>query len=333
MMKRAAAVFSAVIAMSSAARADDEEESDESADEGEKDEKAGKAGKADKAEKASKEDAGDKSESEAEDKSGEAEEQPAAEATAKAAGRMTLPGGKFYINGVIETNLASGAAGKPISIAPDLWYGAGDKLTLGLVHSGRGATGFLTGIINGICVNGGSGGGVCASGLGKIYTTAGAEARIAITEGGFALALPIGLYATAFKPEIVLSAKIGLIGRYQAGSVAIELQPTLFAGLTQRKIDMAGVKVSNNEERFGLPVTLFFKLSPAFALAAQTGITMVVAHAKDTYPVPAAIGLAWWASPRLSVDFAFGLGAVVDANSMTKAFDSRNLTVGVGYGM
>lgn len=323
MMKRAAAVFSAVIAMSPAVRADDEEEGTE--EEAEKSEKAEKKG-----DKASKDDAG---EAEGEDKSGDGEEEASVEATAKPSGRMTLPGGKFYINGVIETNLASGAAGKPISIAPDLWYGAGDKLTLGLVHSGRGATGFLTGIINGICVNGGSGGGVCASGLGKIYTTAGAEARIALTEGGFALALPIGLYASAFKPEIVLSAKIGLIGRWQSDSVAIELQPSLFAGLTQRKVDMAGVKVSNNEERFGLPVTLFFKLSPQFALAAQTGITMLVAHAKDTYQVPAAIGLAWWASPRLSVDFAFGLGAVVDANSMTKAFDSRNLTLGVGYGM
>jgi hypothetical protein len=237
---------------------------------------------------------------------------------------MTLPGGKFYLNAVAETNLASGAAGKPISIAPDLWYGASDKLTLGLVHSSRGATGFLTGFVNGLCFRGGSGGGACAGGLGSIYTTVGAEARIAVSEGGFALAVPIGVYASAFKPDVVLSGKIGLIGRWQAGSIAVELQPTLFAGITQRK---------TNEDRFGLPLTLFFKLSPAFALAAQTGITMVVEHAKDTYQVPAALGLAWWVSPKLSVDAAFGLAAVVDANSMTKAFDSRNLTLGVGYGM
>jgi len=96
---------------------------------------------------------------------------------------MTLPGGKFYLNAVAETNLAKGAAGKPISIAPDLWYGASDKLTLGLVHYSRGTSGFLTGFVNGLCFRGGSGGGACAAGLGSIYTTAGAEARIAIREG------------------------------------------------------------------------------------------------------------------------------------------------------
>ena len=304
MMKRVAAAFAAVIAISATARADQKDDKSEAAD--------------------------DKSDG-ADDRS-EAADQPGVEAGAKASGRMTLPGGKFYVNAVVETNLASGAAGKPISVAPDLWYGASDKLTLGLVHSSRGATGFLTGFVNGLCFRGGSGG-ACAGGLGDIYTTAGAEARIAISEGGFALALPIGVYASAFKPDVVLSGKIGLIGRWQAGSIALELQPTLFAGITDRKIDMAGTKVSNNEERFGLPLTLFFKLSPAFALAAQTGITMVVEHAKDTYQVPVALGLAWWVSPRFSIDAAFGLAAVVDANSMTKPFDGRNLTLGVGYGM
>jgi len=299
MMKRAAAAFAAVIAMSATARADDDNDKSEQSDE----------------------------------KASEADDKPTAEVGAKASGKMTLPGGKFYINAVVETNLASGAAGKPVSLAPDLWYGAGDKLTLGLVHSSRGSTGFLTGFVNGLCFLGGTDGGACAGGLGKIYTTVGAEARIAISEGSFALALPVGLYAGAFKPDILLSAKIGLIGRWQAGPIALELQPTLFAGITQRKIDMGGTKVSNNEDRFGLPLTLFFKLSPAFAVAAQSGITMVVEHAKDTYQVPAALGLAWWVTPKLSFDAAFGLAAVVDANSMTKPFDSRNLTLGVGYGM
>src|SRR5215831_12535101 len=78
------------------------------------------------------------------DKNSEANDKPAVTAEAKPSGRMTLPGGTFYINGVVETNLASGATGKPISLAPDLWYGASDKLTLGLVHSSRGSSGFLT---------------------------------------------------------------------------------------------------------------------------------------------------------------------------------------------
>lgn len=301
MMKRATVAFAAVFAMSAAARADGEKTKSEAAE----DDAAG----------------------------GEAADKPAALASATRSGRMTLPGGAFYVNGVVESNLGKGAAGTPISIAPDLWYGASDKLTLGLVHSSRGATGFLTGFVNGLCFHGGDGGGACAGGLGKIYTTVGAEGRIAIHEGNFAVAVPVGLYASSFNPDIVLSAKVGLIGRWQSGPIALELQPSLFVGITQRQIDMGGTKVSNNEDRLGLPLTVFYQLSPAFGLAAQTGVTMVVEHAADTYQVPVALGLAWWATPKLSVDLAFGLTAVVDANSMTKAFDGRNLTIGVGYGM
>ncbi len=254
-------------------------------------------------------------------------------ATGKPVGRVTLPGGAFLIDAIVEANLAKSAVGKPISVAPDLWFGASDKLTLGLVHSGRGATGFLTSVVNGLCFNGGGSTGVCASGLGKIYTSVGAEARIGLAEGDFALALPFGIYASAWDPKVVLSAKVGLLARLRAGSVGIELAPSLFAGLTQRTASVNGMTVSTNEDRLALPVTFFFSLSQAFAITAQSGVTLVVEHAKDTYQVPVALGLAWWATPRFSLDIAFGLGAVLDANSMTKAFDSRNLTIGVGYGM
>ena len=247
-------------------------------------------------------------------------------AVGKASGRMTMPGGKILLNTIVEANLGKGAAGKPFSVAPDLWYGASDKLTLGLVHSGRGITGFLTGAGRGLCF--GDKEGACAFGLGKIYTTAAVEARIGLTEGGFPLALSIGAVAEAFEPELVLSGKIGLVGRTQ-GKVALEVAPTVFAGITQRKVLDAGV----NEEVFSLPVTLFFKLSPSFAIALQSGVVLTLQQAADSYEIPAAAGFAWWVSPKFSIDVAFGLDAVVDKNDMTKAFDGRSLSLGVGYGM
>jgi hypothetical protein len=247
-------------------------------------------------------------------------------AVGKASGRMTMPGGKILLNTIVEANLAKGAAGKPFSVAPDIWYGASDKLTLGLVHSGRGITGFLTGAGRGLCF--GDKEGACAFGLGKIYTTAAVEARIGLTEGGFPLALSIGAVAEAFKPDLVMSGKIGLVGRTQ-GKVALEVAPTVFVGITQRKVLDAGF----NEEVFSLPVTLFFKLSPSFAFALQSGVVLTIQQAADSYEVPAAAGFAWWVSPKFSIDVAFGLDAVVDKNDMTKAFDGRSLSLGVGYGM
>ncbi|MEO8698984.1 MAG: hypothetical protein ABI867_03040 [Kofleriaceae bacterium] len=248
-------------------------------------------------------------------------------ATGKTVARMTMPGGKILLNAIVESNLAKGAAGKPFSIAPDIWYGVSDKLTLGLVHSGRGQTGFLTGAGRGLCF--GDKEGVCALGLGKIYTSVGAEARIGLTEGGFPIALAIGGIVEAFKPDLVASSKVGFIGRLQSSRIAIEIAPTVFAGLTQRKVE----GVSINEDVFSMPVTLLLQLSPSFALALQSGVTLTIENAGDSYVVPAAAGLAVWITPKLSFDVAFGLAAVVDKDDMKKAFDDRSLTIGVGYGM
>jgi hypothetical protein len=256
-------------------------------------------------------------------KAGEGE----AVAVGKPAARMTMPGGRVLLDAIVEANLGKSAVGKPFSVAPDIWYGASNKLTLGLVHSGRGLTGFLTGAGRGLCF--GDKDGACSLGLGKIYTSVGGEARIGLTEGGFPIALTLGSVVQAFKPKVVASSKVGLLARAQSKSVALELAPTVFAGLTQRKVGGMGF----NEDVLSLPVTLFLNLSPAFAIALQSGVSLTLEHAADTYVVPAAIGLAWWVSPKFSFDLAFGLTAVVDKNDMTKAFDGRSLSLGVGYGM
>src|SRR5689334_22370637 len=117
----------------------------------------------------------------------------AASAELQAAGspkvRLTLPGGKFMFTAALEANMAKGAVAKPLSIGPDLWIGAADRLSLGILHSTRAATGFLTGFGTGLCFRGG---GQCDFGLGKVYTFVAGEARIGLTEGGFATAFVLG---------------------------------------------------------------------------------------------------------------------------------------------
>jgi hypothetical protein len=260
--------------------------------------------------------------------------------------KMTLPGGTVLINAIVEANMAKGATAKPLGVAPDLWFGIADRLTFGIVHSGRGATGFLTGYGTGLCLNGGGsgmgsgmGGGManpCSQGLGKIYTFAGADLRIGLAEGGFALAFVLGGQATAFKPKLTMSGKAGLLARIQGNRIALEFAPTGYAGITQRKIDDGtGTQIDNpaNLDELGMPVTLFLRLSRSFSLALQGGITFTIKDAANTYKVPAAAGLSWWVTPKFSLDAAFGLAAVVDKDTMTKPFDSRSATVGVGLAL
>ncbi len=243
--------------------------------------------------------------------------------------RMTLPGGKLLFGVIGEANMAKSAVGKPLSVAPDLWLGLADRLTFGVYHSGRAATGFLTGFGTGLCFRGGGSMGACSSGLGDVYTFVGSEARIGVLEGGFALALVLGGQVRAFDPKRVISGKGGFLARFNSRRVALELAPMVYPGITQRKV--AGVEF--NRDEFAAPVTLFLRLSPAFSLGLQSGVTFVLKKPGDTYRVPVAAGLAWWVSPHFSIDVAFGLAAVADKDDMTKATDQRSASLGVAYAL
>jgi opacity protein-like surface antigen len=243
--------------------------------------------------------------------------------------RMTLPGGKAMFNVIGEANMGKKAVGKPLSIAPDLWFGLHDRLTFGIYHSGRAATGFLSGFGTGLCFRGGGDMGACALGLGDVYTFAGSEARIGLTEGGFAVALVLGGQARAFDPKLVLSGKGGFIARINSKRLAIELAPMAFIGLTQRKVG----GMDFNQDEIAVPLTIYLRFASSFSLALQGGITSTLKKFGDNYRIPAAAGIAWWVTPHFSIDVAFGLAAVADKDDMTKAFDQRSATLGVGYAL
>jgi hypothetical protein len=240
-------------------------------------------------------------------------------------GRMTLPGGTFMLSAIVETNLAKQQAGKPISIAPDLWLGLADRLTVGLYHSGRAETGFLSGFGNGLCFRND----LCKVGLGEKYTFAGGEARIGLTEGAFATALVLGGNAHFIKPDKFFKGKAGILARIHTRKVAVELSPMVFIGLNKRKV--MGVDV--NKDVVAVPLTIFLRFAPRFALALQAGVTFDMKKAGDTYRVPAAAGISWWVTPHFAIDAAFGLGAVADKDDMTKAFDQRSATAGLSYAL
>jgi hypothetical protein len=242
-------------------------------------------------------------------------------------GRVTLPGGRMMFNVIGEANLAKGQTAKPLSIAPDLWLGVADKLTFGIYHSGRAATGFLTGYGSGICLRAKMG--ICAFGLGDIYTAVGSEVRIGLTEGGFASSLVLGGQVRAFEPDPVISGKAGFMVRLHGKRLGVELAPMALIGITQRKV----MGVEFNRDELVAPVTIFIRLAPRFSFALQSGITFALKKPGDTYRVPAAAGFAFFLGGHLSVDVAFGLAAVADKDDMTKAFDQRSATLGLGYAM
>ena len=64
-------------------------------------------------------------------------------AGADGADQLTLPKGRLLLDASLIASLVSGSEFKPFSLSPDVWYGATDDITVGLVHSIAGVTGFI----------------------------------------------------------------------------------------------------------------------------------------------------------------------------------------------
>jgi hypothetical protein len=243
--------------------------------------------------------------------------------------QMTLPAKRAFVQTFLEINLSKDAAFKPLSIAPDLWYGVSEPLTVGLVHSGRAATGFYGGVGNGLCLSGSDGG--CP----RVYDNVGVAARYHFHRAGsLTVSADGGLFVGSFDP-FALSLKAGVVGRLQAGSLALEFAPSLFAGLTQREPDSGtGVVITaGNKEILFLPATGMYKLSPTLAVAGQLGAVVPFADAGDLFTVALSVGAQYLLSEKFLLDLAFGLPALAGGDAVATGFDVRSLTLGVGYAL
>lgn len=244
--------------------------------------------------------------------------------------QMTLPAGRVYVQAFAEINLSEELVAKPFSIAPDLWYGVSDVLTVGLVHSARGKTGFFGGVGNGLCLAGEENG--CA----KVYNSVGLDARYHFyREGNLTAAADGGLYLASFDP-LQAQLKVGALGRWQGGALALELAPALFAGLTEREpeADENGVVVgTNNKEIFFLPATVLYALTAQLGLAGQVGLVVPFNETGDTYAVALSLGAQYMINEKIAADLAFSLPVIAGGELTNSGTESRSITLGVSYAM
>ena len=233
--------------------------------------------------------------------------------------QMTLPMGRALVETFAEISLSQDDVGQPISLAPDIWYGVSEILTIGLVNSGRGATGLLGDTGNGLCLTGSDN--ECP----KVYNSVGVDGRYHFyRKGEITAAADGGLYARSIDP-FALALKFGAVGRWQEDKLAVEIDPSLFVGLTQRNV---GYK-----ENFFLPMTALYELSPKLGLAGQLGIGLPFENTGDTYQVGISIGAQYTVSDQLFADAAFSLPALLGGDLITNGFDARTFTLGVGYAL
>lgn len=239
--------------------------------------------------------------------------------------QTVLPKGRAVIDAYLEISLVSGAVFKPFSIAPDIWYGVSDDITVGLVHSIAGETGFIGGVGDALCLSGSD---VC-----KVYNNVGVDVRYKLKAGTFNWAFDGGLFFDSISPA-ALALKLGVLGRWHKDKLSLELEPALFFGLTNRTTDttVGGMTttVTTNGDALSVPVTGLYALTPKIAAALQIGLILPFEDTSDTYAVPLSIGFHYLATDHFILNIAFSLNRLI-ANG--GGADDRSLTIGGSYAL
>jgi hypothetical protein len=238
-------------------------------------------------------------------------------AGADGADQLTLPKGRALLDAYIAASLSSDAVFKPFSISPDIWYGATDDITVGLVHSYLGTTGFIGGAGQSLCLSGTGGG--CSD----VYKNVGLDARYKLKVGSLAAAAGGGLYITHITDPFGLAVKLGGAVRWHQGKLAVEVDPNLFFGLTNRD--------AGNGDVFDLPATVFYAVTPMISAAVQTGFQIPFQNTGDLYAIPLSIGAHYRVNESLNVSLAFSLPRLIGGSLGGNGFDVRSLTLGGTY--
>lgn len=223
---------------------------------------------------------------------------------------LTLGKGKIVIGGETATiNMSADAVGKPIALAPSIWYGVSDKLTVGLTHDG-GTTKFtprpglsLQAIsILGVSVLAGKAGGICLTGeengCAKVYDNVSLDALFSVKAGKFSLAAHPALDIGSFDP-FLLSLRIGALGTYAASDkITIAFDPRIKIGITERDF---------NKESIDVPVWVWYHLNEKMGVAVNTGIAGPLDGFGDAFVVPVGLNFSHQVNEKLGVgaDFSF----------------------------
>lgn len=247
---------------------------------------------------------------------------------------LTLGAGKIEIGGeTVTINLSADAVGKPISLAPAIYYGVNDKLTVGVTHdagstmwSPRPAFRTIT-IVNPLdptmTLTGVGGAGICLTGedngCNKVYDNVGLDALFSLAMGKFSVAAHGGLDVFSFDP-FTLSLRAGVLGRYEiAPKIAVSFDPRISIGLTERDF---------NKETIDVPAWLWFMASPKLAAYVSSGIAGPLDGFGDAFSIPLGVGANFNVNEKLSAGLDFQFLNIAGKNSTA---DARAIGIRVGY--
>lgn len=232
---------------------------------------------------------------------------------------LTLPQRGIGITVVAEVNTSSNAVGEPISIAPDVGFGVTPDLTLSVIHSTFGTTGFRGSAGRGLCVTGQSHG--CA----HLYDGTGVEALYGLRRGPFSAAALVGAHALSWDAGHLL-VKLGFKLRYSVGRVVVGSMPSVFMAITER--DDA---TTPDRDRLFLPASVGYKLTPELTIALAAGIKGPVQDFAERYEIAVGVSAQYALSPAYTIGGSWAYGKIIGGDAAlpagTRGLDYRTIHV------
>jgi len=237
-----------------------------------------------------------------------------ADATDIVSRRLTLDDGQLEARFVVEAGIETGRPLRPLSLAPDVWWGVTERLTLGLVHSNASLDRIDAGrtfcVRPGIIV-----GWQCAD----TYRGSGLDARWSVREGTLALAPRMRLLVREldpFKPAVTL----GVLGRARRGRFAVTTDPYLRLGLANTD--------KGNRAALEIPVWLTVQPVAGTSASLRLGYESDVAVARDGWRGSLGLGVTHRLGESLEVGFELGYPALFGPQHLRQR---RNVMLAITY--
>jgi hypothetical protein len=197
---------------------------------------------------------------------------------------LVLDRGQLEAALTAEANLSVDQHWNPSALAPDVWYGLTDRLTIGVVHSGNALS--QLDITDGWCFRG------AEHGCGEAYTNLGVDARWSLAHGDVSAAARVRLVTRRWDPWLP-SARVGALVRWQRGRFAITSDPQLQIGLLHTD--------QGNRLAFNVPVWLAVQPTCRWMLYLHTGPHGDLAVLRDGWGAPVAAGVRVAITPHIDV--------------------------------
>lgn len=222
---------------------------------------------------------------------------------------LTLGAGDFEARLAVEIALEDG--GRPISLAPDLWYGVTDRLTVGLIHSDTSLD--QVDATASLCFRGSE------LTCDHVYTGSGLDVAWSALTGPLAIASRARFVirdTDPFKP----AATAGALVRWAHGRFAIYADPYIRFGLANRAL--------GNRTSLFFPV--WFAVQPAHGalLSLHTGWNSDLAVVRDGWHLPVAVDATVRVTPELDLALEVGFPSAFGPQN---SVHNRALTLSVAY--